>query len=178
MTKLFAVYLGGRAKKCNTELHDVVFATGEDITETYTQLLDAWFGAPVGLHIDSWMQLDVVDGFEVALSETRPSNGKRLFFVNLGAYAADEFAEEHKNVFLVADKPAEAKARAKALLAKKLSGPAHTDDLYDVDDCLALEEVNGLHVALTPTSRVGRLTPVNGYYVLPDAVVRAYRERV
>ncbi len=26
--KLFAVYLGGRAPKCNTELHDVVFVVG------------------------------------------------------------------------------------------------------------------------------------------------------
>ena len=29
--KLFAVFLGGRAEKCNTELHDVVFTCGNKI---------------------------------------------------------------------------------------------------------------------------------------------------
>jgi hypothetical protein len=41
--KLLAVYLGGRAAKCNTELHDVVFAVGPSIESTYDQLLDKWF---------------------------------------------------------------------------------------------------------------------------------------
>ena len=33
--KLFAVYLGGRADGCNTELHDVVFTCGQKIQDTY-----------------------------------------------------------------------------------------------------------------------------------------------
>lgn len=33
--KLFAVYLGGRADRCNIELHDVVFVVGSCIEETY-----------------------------------------------------------------------------------------------------------------------------------------------
>ena len=41
-TKLFAVYLGGRAPKGNTEIHDVVFATGRAIEDTYEQLMDKW----------------------------------------------------------------------------------------------------------------------------------------
>ena len=47
--KLFAVYLGGRAPKCNTELHDVVFAVGASIEDTYDRLLELWFGSPEGL---------------------------------------------------------------------------------------------------------------------------------
>ena len=42
--KLFAVYLGGRAPKCNTEIHDVVFTTGQSIEDTYEQLMDQWLG--------------------------------------------------------------------------------------------------------------------------------------
>ena len=42
--KLFSVFLGGRADKCNTELHDVVFSIGEKIEDTYIDLLDKWFG--------------------------------------------------------------------------------------------------------------------------------------
>ena len=43
--KLFAVYLGGRAPKCNTELHDVVFVVG-----TYTGLAMAFNS--FGLQLD------------------------------------------------------------------------------------------------------------------------------
>ena len=42
--KLYAVYLGGRADGCNTELHDVVFTCGNKIEDTYMDLLDKWFG--------------------------------------------------------------------------------------------------------------------------------------
>jgi hypothetical protein len=44
---LFAVYLGGRAAKCNTELHDVVFVIGSSIEATYERLMDKWFGDPL-----------------------------------------------------------------------------------------------------------------------------------
>ena len=81
--KLFAVYLGGRAPKGNTELHDVVFVTGQSITDTYEQCLDKWFGTPKGLHLDSWMALDVVDGYRVGLSATKVESEKKLYFVNL-----------------------------------------------------------------------------------------------
>ena len=49
--KLFAVYLGGRADGCNTELHDVVFTCGQKIQDTYIDLLDKWFGNADRLHI-------------------------------------------------------------------------------------------------------------------------------
>src|SRR3569623_1007596 len=45
-SNLFAVNLGGRAAKCNIELHDVAFAVGPSIEATYEQLMDQWFGDP------------------------------------------------------------------------------------------------------------------------------------
>jgi hypothetical protein len=36
--KLFAVYLGGRAPKGNTELHDVVFVTGRAMTDEVSRM--------------------------------------------------------------------------------------------------------------------------------------------
>ena len=51
--KLFSVFLGGRADKCNIELHDVVFTLGEKIEDSYNDLLGKWFGLPDRLHIDS-----------------------------------------------------------------------------------------------------------------------------
>ena len=82
--KLFAVYLGGRAPRCNTELHDVVFVVGSSIEATYEQLMDLWFGSPGRLHLDSFMALDVVDGHRVRLASSRSAGDtKALYFINL-----------------------------------------------------------------------------------------------
>src|SRR3569623_1236121 len=97
--KLFAVYLGGRAPKANTELHDVVFAVGDTIQDTYPQLLERWFGTPASLHLDSWLELDVVDGWRVSLSQSPSHRPEKHFFVHLGANA-DSFTEQHANGFL------------------------------------------------------------------------------
>ena len=54
--KLFAVYLGGRAAKCNTELHDVVFGgRPHDRGRLTRSSVDKWFGDPTRLHLDSWL---------------------------------------------------------------------------------------------------------------------------
>lgn len=104
--KLFAVYLGGRAPKCNTELHDVVFAVGESIEATYPRLMDKWFGDPRRVHLDS-----------------------------------------------------------------------NTDNLFDVDDCLEISEVDGWHIHLEPTTETQPFEPGNGFHVIPKPVVAAYVEK-
>lgn len=176
MTKLFAVYLGGRAPRANTELHDVVFATGSRIEDTYPQLLEKWFGNPVGLHLDSWLELDVVDGYRVTLSEKPVSQSEKLFFVNLGAYD-DSFTELHANGFYVAADALEAKKRAlKEHFTSGFELP-HKDDLHDIDDCIALESINGLRVALTKTGEVSAKKPSNGYHIVPKDVIAAYLAR-
>jgi translation initiation factor IF-3 len=38
MPNLFMVMLGGRHARANTEVHDVVFAVGDSLEDTYTQL--------------------------------------------------------------------------------------------------------------------------------------------
>ena len=47
--ELFAVYLGGYASKCNTELYDVAFVVGERIEVICAQLRVQWFGSGKGL---------------------------------------------------------------------------------------------------------------------------------
>jgi hypothetical protein len=178
--KLFAVYLGGRIAKCNTELHDVVFVAGTHIEATYEQAMDKWFGDLARLHLDSWLELRIVDGFRVELRPEPPSvppNGSRkLFFVNLGAYTPGVFTELHANAFMVAESVGQAKHRAKRQL---LQGALelHTDDMLDVDDCLAIDEVDGLHVHLTPTTETQPLVPNNGYHIIPRDVIAAYASR-
>jgi hypothetical protein len=83
--KLFAVYLGGRAPRCNTELHDVVFVIGSSIERCYERIMDKWFGDSQRVHLDSWLELDVVDGHRISLSAQPFLGPSKLFFVNLGA---------------------------------------------------------------------------------------------
>ncbi len=175
--KVFAMYLGGRAPKCNTELHDVVFAVGETIEDTYEQLLDKWFGTPQGLHIDSWIALDVVDGYKITVSDIKPGAGKRLYFINLGAYLDGQFTELHANTFIVAESEQEAKLLGKHNLFKNWPGPVHTDDLYEVDDCLELSAIGSYHIALEKTDEAVELRPTNGYHIVPKAIVQDYINR-
>lgn len=172
--KLFAVYLGGRAPKANTELHDVVFVTGLRIEDTYVQLLDKWFGDPGSLHIDSWLELDVVDGWRVTLSDAPSPATEKLFFVNLGAYRDSEFTELHAIGFYVAPSAPEAKKRALAELFPERVQQKHKDDLHAIDDCIALDASNGLRVILTKTNEPSAAKPNNGYHIVPKNVIAAY----
>ena len=175
--KLFAVYLGGRAPRCNTELHDVVFAVGENFEDTYPTLLHKWFGDPLKLHVDSWLELKIVDGWKITLRTDPPAPGApSLYFINLGAYLPGQFTELHANAFVVAESEQEVKRRAKRDLLRGTMS-VHTDDLFDVDDCLEIRSVDGVHIHLEPTGQTEPFLPHNGYHVLPAKVVRAYAEK-
>lgn len=174
--RLFAVYLGGRAPRCNTELHDVVFVAGESIEASYERIMDKWFGDPLRLHIDSWLELRVVDGYRISLRPQPPAPGKKLYFINLGAYLPGQFTEVHANAFVVASSEGEVKQRAKAELLRGAQS-VHTDDLYDIDDCLEIVEVDGQHIHLEPATEKAVLDPHNGYYIIPAEIVAAYAAR-
>ncbi len=175
MKKLFAVVLGGSAPKSNTELHDVVFTVGEKIEDTYMELLDLWFGLPQKMHIDSYMVLDIVDGYKVQLKSEPSNQREKLFFINMGAYKEGDFMEHHANTFLVSDSVINVKKRAKEQLLGGYN-EVHKDDLYEIDDLLTLKEISGFHIHLEPTQQEQTLAPVNGYHVLPKSVVGKYLE--
>lgn len=172
MKKLFAVLLGGRAKGCNTELHDVVFVAGESIEATHLDLLRQWFGARGQAHIDAWVELTHVDGHAVRLSPEPATGEKKLFFVNLGAYVPGRFSEEHENVFVVARDAAEAKSRAKREFMRGMT-QVHKDTIHDVDDCLEIAGAGGLSVHLTPEApRAAKV--VCDYVPFPREVVERF----
>lgn len=174
--KLFAVYLGGRAARCNTELHDVAFVTGVKIEDTYEKLMDLWFGTPKGLHIDSWMDLTLVDGYRLSLSEDPGEQEKKLFFINLGAYLPGQFTEMHACTFLVSEDKKEIMGRAKQDLLKGMTF-VHTDDLFDIDDCIEITKVDNCSVKLVKTDEAPVLIPNNGYHIIPKHIVADYLKR-
>lgn len=176
--KLFAVYLGGRADRCNIELHDVVFVVGSSIEETYLLLAKKWFGNLQGFHIDSYIELQNIDGYKIELSQDSPTGDslKKLYFINLGAYQPGEFTEYHQSAFYIADSCADAVRRAKSELCQGLQ-TVHKDDVvlldrvshpadFDVDDILELQEVDSYNISLIPTTSIERMTPVSAYIKL------------
>lgn len=175
--KLFAVYLGGRADRCNIELHDVVFVVGSTIEETYPLLAQKWFGNMQQFHIDSYIELQNIDGYHVELTkDPKESSSKKLYFINLGAYKSGEFTEYHQSAFYVADSSPEAVKRAKAELCQGLH-TIHKDDvvvldrvsnptIFDVDDILELRQVDDYYVSLTPRMSTYCAIPVSAYIKL------------
>ena len=173
--KLFSVFLGGRANNCNTELHDVVFTIGEKIEDTYIDLLGKWFGLPDRLHIDSWVNLNIVEGYKIYLSKEKKKTNKKLYFVNLGAYEKNRFEELHESKFMVDVNKINVKKRAKELL---LLGKeqVHLDDLYDVDDCIEIKKVSGYYINLERTLKNSNLKFNNGYKPIPKNIIDNFKK--
>lgn len=145
---LFVVMLGGKHPKAKIEVHDVVFVTGNSIEDCYPELRAQWFGTMAGMHIDSWMQVDGIEGYQLHFSEQAPAAGElRLFFINLGGYTPGAFGEDHQYLLVTARDKAEAKLKGKASLPKSWDKP-HTDAVVDVDDCIAIDQIGGRYVRL------------------------------
>ena len=155
--QLFVVYVGGKMPTSLIELHDIHFAIGETIEETYDQLREQWWGVPQSLHLDAWGALRYVDGYAIELKKSPPpALNKKLYFVNLGGYDAEQFTELHRNLFVMADDPAEAKKLALAKAAVSDWQVPHRDYLLEVENCVNLQthlSAKGYHLHLTPSDQ-------------------------
>lgn len=149
--KLFAIYIGGEHPGAHIEVHDVRFVVAAHIRDTYDQLRAEWWGTPGTLHVDCWAEIDHADGFDVTLRPEPSKAREKLYFVNLGGYGGEDFAEKHKNLFVVAATVADAKARA----IQSIPGwkDAHRDDFYEAEHVFALDSLvgNRLHIHLAPS---------------------------
>lgn len=163
---LFVVMLGGKHPKAKIEVHDVAFVIADSLEAAYPQLRQSWFGTAAGLHIDSWMRVDGVDGWKVELSALAPRPGSpRLYFINLGGYESKVFGEAHHYVLVVAQNKTEAKSKGKQHMLNHWA-QSHTDALMDVDDCLPIDVVGGRYIHLVEGEHTGVLQR-NDYIVLP-----------
>lgn len=161
--QLFLVVLGGRAPGVHIEVHDVRFVVGATLEDTLPALRRQWFGRRRGLHIDSFLLVRQVGSFAVTLHRDPSPGPQRLWFVNVGGYRPERFAEEHAYGLVVAATAAEAKRQALANWLPEAQS-RHKDDLHPletvgarepldaVDDCLPLDAVGGWQVHLSPTA--------------------------
>lgn len=184
--KLFAVYLGGRADRCNIELHDVVFVVGSCIEETYPLLAKKWFGNLNHFHIDSYIHLKNIDGYEIELSKTpfQDKTSKKLYFINLGAYKPYEFSEYHQSAFYVAEDAPDAIRRAKSELCQGLH-TIHKDDVvlldhvsqgspdFDVDDILEIGTVDEYFISLKASHLREQTFPISAYIRLDTLLLKS-----
>lgn len=151
MLNLYLAYLGGRISGGHIEIHDIRFVHGEDITDTFGQLKQQWIGDKQGAHLDAYVKLHHIDGYQISLSP-EPSRGAKLYFVNFGGYHQQRLAELHQFFMVVADSADQAKQRAwqKIQLSRNTAWQqTHLDDLKQVDDCFAVSLIDSpYHVHL------------------------------
>ncbi|RYZ79034.1 MAG: DUF1543 domain-containing protein [Proteobacteria bacterium] len=133
MKTLFAVYLGGHTPNATLEVHDIAFVTGPNIKATFPQLKKLWFGDQNHVHVDSWVDLTFVDGYEVVFGDapSKAPSRPKLFFVNAGFYEKALFGEQHRFLFLVDGSKAEVRKRVKILLKDLML--LHVDNLVEID---------------------------------------------
>lgn len=144
--KPFAVYLGGKAKGASIEVHDIAFVIAEDVKSAFPQLKESWFGEKSSVHVDAWADLSEVDGHRISLSR-KPAKGPKLFFINIGFYQKEIFAEQHRFHFLVAESKEEAKAKARKLYEKGTQ-LSHLDNVVEIDEIRELEKLGGYYLQL------------------------------
>ncbi|MES2110969.1 MAG: DUF1543 domain-containing protein [Bacteroidota bacterium] len=147
--KLFMLLLGCKPPGRHTEQHDVFFGIAANLRDLVPQIQVFW-PEPEKIHIDAWREVNNVDGYQVKIvpADKSESDGllKKLFFVNLGGYQENKFAEQHYIVLTVKDDKASAFKEAKSTLffeENNYGGNSHIDDKYgiDVDDLYQIEDI-------------------------------------
>jgi hypothetical protein len=153
--KLFAIYVGGHSSGAKLEVHDIIFCLGDTIEDCYRGCVDSWFGTRSNFHIDAYIEVESVDGYEVKIVDdvdfTNLGNPPSLYFVNIGGSKPGELFEYHKCGFIVAESEDEAKNRAKAEFAGDLK-QVHVDNIIKIVDELGLENVTLVPNSSIPTS--------------------------
>lgn len=147
--KLFMIVAGCKPAGRHTEQHDVFFGIGNELKELVPALQAFWPDAG-RIHIDSWREVTVVEGYRVQVvkREAAPvSREARLFFINLGGYKPGDLEEYHYKMVIAAPAKEVAIATAKQSAFFRHTGFAgansHIDDKYgvDVDDVEEIEDI-------------------------------------
>jgi hypothetical protein len=172
--KLFMLLLGCRPKGRHTEQHDIFFGIGYELKDLIKDIKQFWPEAKDNIHIDAWREVTAVDGYSIAISllpaETKVS--QKLFFINLGGYKENEFAEHHYTLLVVANDKLTAIAKAKKTAFYKHTSlkegdlyhkaSSHIDDrygidvdeLYDIKDVLPLTTKEKYCIQITPGATI------------------------
>lgn len=157
--KLYMVAIGGKFKKANIEVHDVIFTIGDNFEETLDQIRQQWFGDKESLHVDAYQEVKGVDRYALSIKETPQESGKEVFLVYLGGHV-DELIEERHQLFLVAG---DSISQVRTIVSDKYFGKyskEHFDVVKPLNACLDNTSLNKTFIHLTET--------INTYSLKPD----------
>lgn len=187
--KLFMLKIGARPQGRLIEQHDVMFVIANSLSETIESVNQHWPAVKNNWHLDAWREVKRVGDYQIllsknsfsedgwskdnALSDNRfeddrvdnklDSQGKQLYFVNLGGYLPGQFEEFHYKTLVVAETLGKATAQVKKTAfyqdytfdnvdtAKSGVATSHVDDKQqlDLDDIHCVADLLPNDVALT-----------------------------
>ena len=168
MTKLYAVYLGGKAPRANTEVHDTVFVIADDLSCNKDKIKSLWFGDPKSVNIDAYAVVDGVGEYKVEITNQPETitdkQDLKLFFINFGATDPGKLSEKHQSgLFVGVDKmDAIRQAKQQFLIGE---GDVHLDNSLEIDDCIDLSDKFEYQIVITKTPNQG-VEIVNKYQKL------------
>ncbi|MDI4479843.1 DUF1543 domain-containing protein [Moraxella osloensis] len=187
--KLFMLKIGARPQGRLIEQHDVMFVIANSLSETIESVNQHWPAVKNNWHLDAWREVRRVDDYQILLSKNSlskdglskdnaladnifadetvdnklDSQGKQLYFVNLGGYLPGQFEEFHYKTLVVAETLGKATAQVKKTAfyqdytfdnvdtAKSGVATSHVDDKHqlDLDDIHCVADLLPRDVALT-----------------------------
>ena len=187
--KLFMLKIGARPQGRLIEQHDVMFVIANSLSETIESVNQHWPAVKNNWHLDAWREVKRVGDYQILLSKESlskdgvskdkaladniladervdnklDSQGKQLYFVNLGGYLPGQFEEFHYKTLVVAETLGKAKAQVKKTAfyqdytfdnvdtAKSGVSTSHVDDKHqlDLDDIHCVADLLPKDVALT-----------------------------
>jgi hypothetical protein len=164
--QLFIVLLGGYNPGDLLEAHNLFIGVGSDLGSLKAQMKKSWHGAT---HVDAYMILNHVDGFDIRITDGIPSENSEkefpmLVIGNIGYYKEGHFTEFHKLM------PFVLKNGNDSILEKLKRDPdfsegqaltestrSHIDDkhviaAFDVDDVINVQKnIKGYIIELVPS---------------------------
>lgn len=187
--KLFMLKIGARPQGRLIEQHDVMFVIANSLSETIESVNQHWPAVKNNWHLDAWREVKRVGDYQILLSKESlskdglskdnaladniladdrvdnklDSQGKQLYFVNLGGYLPGQFEEFHYKTLVVAETLGKATAQVKKTafyqdytfdnvdIAKSGVATSHVDDKHqlDLDDIHCVADLLPKDVALT-----------------------------
>ncbi len=137
--KLFMLKIGARPQGRLIEQHDVMFVIANSLSETIETVNQHWPAVKNNWHLDAWREVKRVGNYQILLSTDSlskdglskdnaladniltdervdnklDSQGKQLYFVNLGGYLPGQFEEFHYKTLVIAETLGKATAQVK-----------------------------------------------------------------
>lgn len=160
--KLFIVLLGGYNKSDLLEAHNLFIGVAEELGSLKPQMKKSWPGTT---HVDAYMILNQVDGFDISIKPGTPSGDEfpMLVVANIGYYKAGNFTEFHKLMpFVLSGKsdsileklkrdPDFSDGQSLSEAARSHLDDKHVIDHFDVDDVVNVQKnLPGYVIELIP----------------------------